>query len=354
MPNANPPILSGLHELAPGWWKRSLAAMKTRSFGATGRTVSEVGLGTWQIGGNWGDVTEDFALATLHAAVEAGTTLFDTADVYGDGRSERLIGRFLKGTGSRESLYVATKLGRSAPGWPQNFLPETMRAHTEASLSRLGVETLDLTQLHCVPFEVLKRGEVFETLRQLKKEGKIRDFGVSVESMDEALHCVRQEGVAALQIIFNIFRQKPAQVLFAEAKSRQVALLVRLPLASGLLGGKMTKSTAFASSDHRNFNRDGKHFNVGETFAGLPFVKGVELADQLKSLVPAGMTLAEMSLRWCLDFEAVSSIIPGAKNPQQAQANARASSLPPLGPELHAQLREFYEREVAAHIRGPY
>lgn len=327
--------------------------MNTRTFGLTGRVVSEVGLGTWQIGGNWGDVTEDVALATLRAAVESGTTLFDTADVYGDGRSEKLIGRFLQET--KQPLYVATKLGRSgSPGWPENFTRATLRAHTEASLNRLGVDTLDLTQLHCVPFDILKRGEVFESLRELKRDGKIRDFGVSVESMEEALFCVRQEGVASLQIIFNIFRQKPAKTLFAEAQSRKVALLVRLPLASGLLAGKMTKDTAFAKNDHRNFNRDGQSFNVGETFAGLPFEKGVELADKLKEFVPAGMTLSEMSLRWCLDFAEVSAIIPGAKNPQQARANAHASSLPPLGPELHAKLSKFYEREVAPHIRGPY
>ena len=327
--------------------------MKTRPFGSTGRVVGEVGLGTWQIGGNWGEVTEDVALATLHAAVDAGTTLLDTADVYGNGRSERLIGKFLKST--RTPLYIATKLGRSAsPGWPQNFTRQTLRAHTEASLQRLGLETLDLTQLHCIPLEVLKEGEVFEGLRELKREGKIRDFGVSVESMEEALYCVRQEGVAALQIIFNIFRQKPAELLFAEAKSRKVALLVRLPLASGLLAGKMTANTVFDSKDHRNFNRDGQHFNVGETFAGLPFAKGVELADALKQLVPPDMTLAEVALRWCLDFDAVSAIIPGAKNPQQAQSNARASSLAPLDPALHAKLTEFYQREVVAHIRGPY
>lgn len=327
--------------------------MNARKFGQTGRLVSEVGLGTWQLGGGWGTVTEDAALATLRAAVEAGTTLLDTADVYGDGRSERLIGRFLKET--RETLYVASKLGRfSPPGWPQNFTLETLRTHTEASLSRLGVETLDLTQLHCVPFEILKRGEVFEALRQLKREGKIRDFGVSVESMEEALFCVRQEGVAALQIIFNIFRQKPAHVLFAEAQTRQIALLVRLPLASGLLAGKMTAQTAFPNDDHRKFNRDGQLFNVGETFAGLPFEKGVELANALKAYVPQGMTLSEMALRWCLDHEAVSVIIPGASNPQQATANARASSLPPLSADLHAKLGAFYEQQVAAHIRGPY
>lgn len=327
--------------------------MKTRIFGATGRAVGEVGLGTWQLGAGWGDVTDEAALQTLRAAVETGTTLLDTADVYGDGRSELLIGKFLKET--RVPLFVATKLGRfSPPGWPANFERAAIRAHTEASLHRLGVEALDLTQLHCIPTEVLRRGEVFEHLRELKREGKIRDFGVSVESMDEALLCVRQPGVAALQIIFNIFRQKPAHVLFTEAKQRRVALLVRLPLASGLLGGKMTKSTSFAANDHRNFNRDGQMFNVGETFAGLPFEKGVELADALKALVPAGMSFAEMALRWCLDFDAVSTIIPGARNPEQARANARASSLPPLSAELHAKLSAFYTEQVAAHIRGPY
>lgn len=327
--------------------------MKTRMFGATGRAVGEIGLGTWQIGGGWGNVTDETALQTLRAAVDAGTTLLDTADVYGDGRSESLIGKFLKET--HAPLFVATKLGRfSPPGWPANFERAAIRAHTEASLQRLGVETLDLTQLHCVPFDVLQRGEVFEHLRELKREGKIRNFGVSVESMEEALFCAQQEGVAALQIIFNLFRQKPAHVLFAEAKRRNIALLVRLPLASGLLSGKMTKQTTFPTDDHRNFNRDGQLFNVGETFAGLPFEKGVELADALKALVPPGTSMAQMALRWCLDFDAVSVVIPGAKNPEQARANARASTLSPLGIELHTKLAEFYANEVAANIRGPY
>jgi len=327
--------------------------MKTRIFGRTGRTVGEVGLGTWQIGGNWGDVTDEAALATLRTAYEAGTTLFDTADVYGAGRSETLIGKFLKET--RAPIYVATKFGRfSPPGWPENFTRAAVRQHTEASLQRLGLAAVDLTQLHCLPMEVMQRGEIFEHLRELKREGKIRDFGASVESMDEALVCLRQEGLAALQIIFNLFRQKPVHTLFAEAKKRNVALLVRLPLASGLLGGKMTKATTFPADDHRNFNRDGAAFNVGETFAGLPFEKGVELADALKPFVPAGQTLADFALRWCLDFDAVSAIIPGAKSPAQARGNAHASALAPLGAAVHAQLAEFYAREVAAHIRGPY
>ncbi len=338
------------------WDSETVEAMQTRIFGRTGRAVGEVGLGTWQLGAGWGDVSDEAALATLRTAYEAGTTLFDTADVYGMGRAEKLIGAFLRETpGARERVYLATKLGRfSPPGWPANFTRAGIRQHTEASLVRLGVDALDLTQLHCVPTEVLQQGEVFEHLRELKREGKIRDFGSSVESMDQAHLCLAQEGCAALQIIFNIFRQKPIHTLFAEAKRRQVALLVRLPLASGLLGGKMSKATTFPLNDHRNFNRDGQMFNVGETFAGLPFEKGVELADALKPLVPTGSSLADVALRWCLDFDAVSVIIPGARNPEQARANARASTLPPLGEPLHQQLADFYQREVSAHIRGPY
>lgn len=327
--------------------------MKTRMFGQMERIVGEVGLGTWQLGANWGNVTEETALATLRTAWECGTTLFDTADVYGMGRSEILIGKFLRET--RAPVYIATKLGRfSPPGWPDNFGRAAIRQHTEASLRRLGVDALDLTQLHCVPFDVLRRGEVFEHLRELKREGKIRDFGVSVESMEEADFCVRQPDVASLQIIFNIFRQKPIHTLFAEATRRKVALLIRLPLASGLLAGKFTRTTTFPPDDHRNFNRDGQQFNVGETFAGLPFTKGVELVEALRPLVPARMSMSDMALRWCLDFEAVGAIIPGAKNPQQARENARASDLPPLSRELHATLAEFYARDVAAHIRGVY
>jgi aryl-alcohol dehydrogenase-like predicted oxidoreductase len=315
--------------------------------------VGEVGLGTWQIGAGWGDVTEETAMATLRTAHELGTTFYDTADVYGMGRSETLIGRFLKET--KAPLFIATKLGRfSPPGWPQNFTREVVRQHTEASLKRLGVEAVDLTQLHCVPTEVLEKGEIFEWLRELRREGKIRGFGASVESMDQAKTCLRQEGLGALQIIFNIFRQKPIASIFEEAKRKKVALIVRLPLASGLLAGKMRAGQTFPENDHRNFNRDGQQFNVGETFAGLPFEKGVELADRLKPLVPPGLTMADMALRWCLDFDAVSVIIPGAKNPEQARGNARAASLAPLGPGLHAKLADFYAREVSAHIRGPY
>ena len=329
--------------------------MNTRIFGKTGRVVGEVGLGCWQIGGNWGDVSDATALAILRTAYELGTTFFDTADVYGSGRSETLIGAFLKETKARDRLFIATKLGRRGdPGWPQNFTRAVVRQHTEDSLRKLGVDAVDLTQCHCIPPDVLMRGEVFGWLEELKQEGKIKAYGASVEAMDEALWCTRQPGCASLQIIFNIFRQKPIHVLFDAARAKGVALIVRLPLASGLLGGRMTKATTFPAEDHRNFNRDGQAFNVGETFAGLPFEKGVELADGLKSHVPAGQTMAEWALRWCLDFEAVSVIIPGAKSPEQARGNIRAGALAPLGATQHVQLAAYYERNVAAHIRGPY
>lgn len=328
--------------------------MNRRVFGPTGRVVGEVGLGCWQLGGaDWGDVSDEQAMVTLQAAVDRGVDFFDTADVYGLGRSEELIGKFLQRTSA--DVFVATKLGRfPKPGWPANFTREAVRAHTEASLKRLGRETLDLTQFHCIPTEVMAQGDVFEWLRELRADGKIRHFGASVESMDEALLCLKQEGLASLQIIFNIFRQKPIHTLFDAAKAQNVALIVRVPLASGLLSGKMRKDTPFAPTDHRSYNRDGQAFNVGETFAGLPYELGVELADRLKEDVPDGMTMAQFALRWILDYDAVSVVIPGAKDPAQVQANVSASGLPPLAPELHRKLSEFYAASVAEHIRGPY
>jgi aryl-alcohol dehydrogenase-like predicted oxidoreductase len=327
--------------------------MNTRTLGNTGRNVSEIGLGTWQLGAGWGDVTDAVASETLRSAYDAGVTFFDTADVYGNGRSESLIGAFLRDTtAARERVFVATKLGRL--DWPNGFTRTKVRQFTEDSLRRLGVEALDLTQLHCIPTEVLKRGEMLDWLDELKQEGKIRAYGASVESMDEALFCVGHGGVSSLQIIFNIFRQKPIATLFDAAHAKQVGLIVRLPLASGLLSGKMTRVTKFADNDHRLFNRDGQHFNVGETFAGLPYEKGVEFADRLKAHVPAGVTMAAWALRWCLDFPAVSTVIPGARNPQQAQANVSASQLPPLGAAAHEKLAAFYANEISAHIRGPY
>jgi aryl-alcohol dehydrogenase-like predicted oxidoreductase len=327
--------------------------MKQRIFDETGRSISEIGLGCWQFGGDWGNISDDQAFSILQAAVDHGTNFIDTADVYGMGRSEELIGRYLKT--QSQPLFIATKLGRFPhPGGDENYTEQTIRAHTEASLKRLGVESLDLTQLHCIPIEKLREGEVFGWLRLLKEEGKIQNFGASVQSMEEALICLEQDDIASLQIIFNIFRQKPITTLFDIAKQKGVALVIRLPLASGLLSGKMTKETTFEPGDHRTYNRDGQAFNVGETFAGLPYELGVELADELKSLVPEGMTMAQMSLRWILDFDAVSVIIPGASRPEQAVANTSASDLPPLSAELHKKLYDFYQARVAENIRGPY
>lgn len=329
--------------------------MQQRTLGNSGLQISEVGLGCWQLGGaDWGEVSEAEAMDTLNAAVDSGITFFDTADVYGLGRSERLIGQFLK-TRS-QSVTVATKIGRfPEPGWPENFSLGVFRRHTDACLERLGVEALDLLQLHCIPTEVLKQGEVFDWLRTLQQEGKIQRFGVSVESMDEALFCLQQPGLTSLQIIFNLFRQKPIETLFAASQEAGIGIIARIPLASGLLAGKYTLDTPFPESDHRVYNRDGQFFNVGETFAGLPFETGVALADELKPLVPDGWDMVQMALRWCLNYDAVSTIIPGARNPQQAQANAAVSDLPALSPDLHEQLRQFYqEKAIASAIRGPY
>jgi len=326
--------------------------MHFRPFASTNRPVSEIGLGCWQLGADWGDVKADDATAILHAAADAGVTFLDTADVYGAGRSETFIGEFLKTR--PESFFVATKLGRTGDLFPDKYTRAGVRAATDASLRRLQLERLDLTQLHCVPPAILQAGEIFGWLRELQREGKIANFGASVESMDEAHVCLAQDGLASLQIIFNLFRQKPIDALFAEAAAKNIALIVRLPLASGLLSGKMTKATTFSADDHRNYNRDGAAFNVGETFAGLPFEKGVELADALKAFVPAGLTMADFAQRWILDHPAVTTVITGASRPEQAARNARVSNLPPLDPALHQRLRDFYDAEVAAHIRGPY
>lgn len=327
--------------------------MRTRAFGREGIEVGEVGLGTWQLGSDWGEVGEEEAHRILNTALDHGTTFFDTADVYGPEVSERRLGRFLKERPKK--VFVATKLGRfPEPGWPGNFTLGTMRAHTEASLRRLGVEALDLTQLHCIPMEEMARGAVFDHLRTLREEGKILRFGASVESMEEALVCLEQDDLYSLQIIFNIFRRKPIEELFGKARAKGVALIVRLPLASGLLAGKFSSSSSFPVEDHRNYNRDGQAFNVGETFAGLPFEIGVALAERIRPLVPAGMSMAQMALRWVLDFDSASVAIPGATRTDQVVANAEASRLPALGEHLHDELRRFYGSEVAPHIRGPY
>jgi aryl-alcohol dehydrogenase-like predicted oxidoreductase len=327
--------------------------MKTRLFSRTALPVSEIGLGCWQLGGaDWGALDDRRAFDILTAAANAGINFLDTADVYGAGRSETLIGQFLKQRS--ETFFIATKLGRMSDLYPDKYTEAGVRAATEASLKRLGVDALDLTQLHCVPPDVLRKGEIFEWLRRLQRDGKIKNFGASVESMDEARICLAQAGLCSLQIIFNLFRQKPAHTIFAEAKQKQVAIIVRLPLASGLLAGKMTRTQQFAPTDHRTYNRDGQAFNVGETFAGLPFEKGLQLVEALRPLVPAGLALADLAQRWILDHDAVSTVITGASKPEQVVANARVSTLAPLAAGLHQELGEFYEKEVARHIRGPY
>ena len=329
--------------------------VKNRIFHHPDISVSEIGLGCWQLGGaDWGTVDDERAFSILRQAMDSGITFFDTADVYGSGRSEELIGRFLRENNLPNKVFVATKLGRMGDLYPDNYTEEGVRQATESSLRRLGVESLDLTQLHCVPTEILRQGEIFEWLRKLRSEGKIRRFGASVESDEEGLLCLQQEGLASLQVIFNIFRQKPAVELFQEALKKQVGIIVRLPLASGVLSGKFTQETRFDEKDHRNYNRDGAAFNVGETFAGIPYMKAVSLADELKPLVPEGFNLAAMAQRWILDHEAVTTVITGASRKEQVIQNALVSDLPSLTPELTARIREFYERSVADQIRGPY
>ncbi len=330
--------------------------MQHRVFGTTAQNVSEVGLGTWQLGGTeWGAVGDDEAINTLRAATDSGITFFDTADIYGGGRSEEFIGRFLKDQGRREEFFIATKFGRSAdPGWPENFRPETIRKHVEGSLRRLQIERIDLLQTHCVPMEHLRDGAVWESLRQLQSEGKLRAFGASVESMDEALECVEVEGLASLQIIFNPFRLNPAEELFQTAKNLNIAIIARLPLASGLLSGKITRDTVFAASDHRSFNRNGEKFNVGETFAGLTLDAALPVVEKLRALAPQNIPLAQWALRWCLDHEEVTVVIPGSRRPEQIKENAAASDLQRLSPKTHAAVFELYYESVRGNIRGVF
>ncbi len=326
--------------------------MQYRAFSKTGLACSEVGLGCWQIGSEWGHICDETAMEILNSAYENGVNFFDTADIYGDGRSETFVGRFIKE--KKDEVFVATKAGQSESLYPDNYSEQGVTKCVEGSLVRLGVDAIDLLQLHCVPTEVMERGDIFEWMRKLKKEGKIRNFGASVESMDEALLCLEQPELCSLQIIFNIFRQKPIEKVLPEAKEKNVAVIVRLPVASGLLAGKFTKQTTFPEEDHRNFNRDGQAFNVGETFAGIGFEKGVELADELKAFVPESMTMAQFALRWILDHDAVTVIIPGASKPRQAANNATVSDLLPLGPEMHQKLNDFYQARVKPYIRGKY
>ncbi|MCS7283155.1 MAG: aldo/keto reductase [Anaerolineae bacterium] len=323
--------------------------MKYRRFGRIGWEISEIGLGAWPLGGDWGQVDEETAMATLHRALDLGINFFDTADVYGDGLSEQRIGRLRRERS--EPFYVATKAGRRLrPHTADGYNKENLTRFVERSLRNLGVESLDLLQLHCPPTEVYYRPEVFQALDDLKREGKIQHYGVSVEKVEEALKAIEYPGVESVQIIFNIFRQRPAELFFQEAQRRNVAVIVRVPLASGLLTGKMTRETTFPPDDHRNYNREGKAFDVGETFAGVPFEVGLEAVEALRPLVPSDATMAQFALRWILMFEAVSVVIPGAKSPRQIEENARASDLPPLTPEQMARIREVYDTFVRPYV----
>lgn len=328
--------------------------MKERILGNSQLKISEVGLGCWQLGADWGDsLSPEKAFEILQTSVDNGVNFFDTADVYGAGLSESYIGEFLKST--KAKVKAATKFGRNGEVFPDKYTESALRKSIEASCKRLQVDSLDLLQLHCIPTEELRKGQVFDWLRKAKEEGLIKNFGASVESVEEGLICLKQEGLTSLQVIFNIFRQKLVKELLPQAQSKGVGIIVRLPLASGLLTGKFTKSTIFQENDHRNYNRDGAAFNVGETFAGLPFEKGVELADQIKSdFLPGEMSMVQFALRWILDHEAVTTIIPGASSSKQAKANAKVSGLPNLSNTLHQKLADFYQQGVKDFIRGPY
>ncbi len=325
--------------------------MKRRTLGKSGLQVSEIGLGCWQLGGDFGAIDDSRAMATLEEATRAGVSFFDTADVYGDGRSEELIGRYVGQSGA--TPVVATKVGRSAKAYPDKYDYQNIRAHLTASAKRLGVETLDLIQLHCVPIDVLRHGDLFATMDRLKAEGLCANWGASVETIEEAKICLQQENITSLQIIFNLFRQDAGTELFAEAMAANVGIIVRLPLASGLLTGKFAADHLFEASDHRNYNRDGAAFSVGETFSGIALAKGVELTQELQAFVPEGWTLADFSLRWILDHPAVSSVIAGCSRPQQVAANALVSQLPALSQSVHSELKAFYDEKVRAHIRSP-
>jgi aryl-alcohol dehydrogenase-like predicted oxidoreductase len=320
--------------------------LEYRNLGKTGMRVSEISLGTWAFGGEWGMVSDEESYATLDRAIDLGVNFLDTADVYGDGRSERLIGKLLKKRSSDE-IFVATKAGRRLePHTAEGYDYENLSRFVDRSLANLRVETLDLLQLHCPPTEVFRRDESFEALDRLQAAGKLRNYGVSVEKVEEARMALGYPGVKTVQIIFNIFRQRPAEEFFPLAGERNVGVIARVPLASGLLSGKMTAEREFASDDHRNFNREGQAFDRGETFSGVDFETGLAAAEELKELVPKGHTLAQLALRWILMHPAVSCAIPGAKSPDQVADNLAAAEMPPLPEEAMNRIREIYDRHI--------
>jgi aryl-alcohol dehydrogenase-like predicted oxidoreductase len=324
--------------------------MRTRPFGTTGFSVSEIGFGAWQIGGAWGEVDEADGRAALAAALDAGMSFVDTADVYGDGRSERIVAEVL-GRRPGPRPMVATKAGRRlSPHVADGYTRANLEAFVDRSRTNLKVDTLDLVQLHCPPTEVYYRPEVFAAMDDLVAAGKIAHYGVSVEKVEEGLKAIEYPNVRSVQIIYNLFRQRPAGLFFAEAKRKNVAIIARVPLASGLLSGRIGRDTTFAADDHRAFNRHGEAFDVGETFAGVPFEVGLEAVEAIRALVPAGGAMAAFALRWILMADAVTVVIPGARNAAQATANAAAADLAPLSAETMAAAREVYDRLVAPHV----
>ena len=336
--------------------------MRYRRLGRTGLDVSAISFGAWAIGGAWGDVDDETSMRALHAAMDAGTNFIDTADVYGDGRSERLIAR-LRRERPRDTVYVATKAGRRLPvQTAEGYSRANLTAWVERSLRNLEVDTLDLLQLHCPPSSVFGTAEVYGILDDLVADGKIRHYGVSVERVDEALDAVRHPGVKTVQIIFNMFRLKPADLFFAEAARRDVGILARVPLASGLLTGKLTASSTFAADDHRQFNRHGESFDKGETFSGVPYDVGLAAVDELREVIASwraeassgakAATMAQFALRWILMFDAVTCAIPGAKTPEQARANAAAADLPEIDATTMAAVRDIYDRRIAPLVAG--
>jgi aryl-alcohol dehydrogenase-like predicted oxidoreductase len=326
--------------------------MEERVLGRTERPVSVIGLGTWQLGADWGEVSETAALEVLGAAVESGVTFFDTADVYGDGRSERLISRF-RAANPELSIMVATKMGRRVDQVPQNFTLENFRAWTERSRRNLDMDQLDLVQLHCPPTAVYSRDQIYDALDTLVADGVIANYGVSVETCDEALTAISRRGTATVQIILNAFRLKPLEVVLPSAIENGVGIIARVPLASGLLSGAYTNSTKFAENDHRNFNRTGQAFDVGETFSGVDYETGVRAAQEFADLVarlPFKATPAQAALAWVAQQPGVTTVIPGARSIAQERANAAAGELPPLGADFLAGVRELYDRELRALI----
>jgi aryl-alcohol dehydrogenase-like predicted oxidoreductase len=319
--------------------------MRYRELGRTGWKVSEISFGAWAIGAAWGRVDDNESLAALHRAVDLGVNFIDTADVYGMGRSERLIARLRKER--RETIYVATKAGRRlSPHTADGYNRQNLTHFIEDSLRNLETDCLDLLQLHCPPTDCYYCPELFDVLDDLVKEGKIRYYGVSVQNVEEALKAIEFPGVQSIQIIFNMFRTRPAELFFPEAQRRRVGILARVPLASGMLAGKMTSQTTFGADDHRNFNRHGERFDVGETFSGVDFETGLAAVEDLRKLVPPGATLTQLALRWILMFEAVTCAIPGAKRPSQVEDNARAADLPPLTDAQMAKAREVYDTYI--------